>query len=314
MRKYIARRVFLIAPTLFIVTIIIFSLIRLIPGDVVTIMFEDLAYAADEDALREKLGLNKPIHVQYGEWMWGMVGGDFGESLYTGRPAIDMVKEKLPVTLELGIITILFSVTSGVSLGILAALRQDDWVDFVSRSTAIGFLAMPTFWIGTLVMILPAKYFGWSPNPVYVPFFDDPMANLKQFAVPALILGTHLGAPVMRMTRAMMLEVFRQDYVRTARAKGLAESGVVYRHALKNAMIPVITILGDQLELAIGGTVIMETIFQLPGMGGFLLGAITTRDYPLVQSLVIIIAVAVMIINLLVDLAYGWLDPRIRYG
>ncbi|MFN3975168.1 MAG: ABC transporter permease [Dehalococcoidia bacterium] len=312
MRDYLLQRLAVGAVTLWVISVVAFLVVRLLPGDVVSMMFEDLGYASSMEALRQKLGLDKPLVVQYGAWAGKMLRGDFGQSLWTQKPVVTMLKERLPVTLELGVFSIFIAVVWGVGLGVLSALRQDSVLDYIGRSTAILLLSLPAFWLGTLVWVLPSYYVGWSPSPEYRPFLRDPLGNLLQFSIPAAILGSHLGAPVMRMSRAMMLEVLRQDYIRTAWAKGLSERLVVMRHALKNALIPVITILGLQLANAIGGSVLMETIFQLPGMGSLVVTAVGKRDYVVVQELVLFFALVVLAVNLAVDIVYGWLDPRIR--
>lgn len=312
MRDYLLQRLAVGAITLWVISVVAFLVVRLLPGDVVSMMFEDLGYASSMEALRQKLGLDKPLVVQYGAWVGRMLRGDFGQSLWTQKPVVTMLKERLPVTLELGVFSIFIAIVWGVGLGLISALRQDAILDYIGRSTAILLLSLPAFWLGTLVWVLPAYYMGWSPSPEYRPFLRDPMGNLIQFSIPAAILGSHLGAPVMRMSRAMMLEVLRQDYIRTAWAKGLSERLVVVRHALKNALIPVITILGLQLANAIGGSVLMETIFQLPGMGSLVVTAVGKRDYVVVQELVLFFALVVLAVNLAVDIVYGWLDPRIR--
>jgi len=314
MRDYLIRRMLLLLPTLWLVSVGVFLIMRLIPGDVVTLMFEDLGYAPSMEAMRQKLGLDKPFYVQYFRWVNDLLHGRLGQSLWTQKPVAVYIRERLPVTLELGIISMLFSVGWGVGLGVLSALRQDTFLDYLGRSTAILFLSVPTFWLGTLVWVLPAFYLGWTPSAEYIPFTRDPVRNLLQFLLPAAILGTHLGAPVMRMTRAMVLEVLRQDYIRTAWAKGLSERAVVLRHALRNALIPVVTILGLQLAAAIAGSVILETIFQLPGMGSLIVTAVNKRDYTVVQALVLFFSLFVLLVNLAVDVTYGWLDPRIRMG
>ncbi|GBD11855.1 Glutathione transport system permease protein GsiC [bacterium HR23] len=312
MREYLLQRLAVGAITLWVISVVAFLVVRLLPGDVVSMMLEDLGYAHSMEALRQKLGLDKPILVQYGVWVGKMLRGDFGQSLWTQKPVVTMLKERLPVTLELALLSILIAIVWGVGLGLLSALRQDSLLDYLGRSTAILLLSLPAFWLGTLVWVLPSAYLGWSPSPEYRPFLQDPLGNLVQFIIPAGILGSHLGAPVMRMSRAMMLEVLRQDYIRTAWAKGLSERLVVMRHALKNALIPVITILGLQLANAIGGSVLMETIFQLPGMGSLVVTAVGKRDYVVVQELVLFFALVVLAVNLAVDIVYGWLDPRIR--
>jgi peptide/nickel transport system permease protein len=314
MRTYLMRRLLLMLPTLFLVSVLVFLIMRLIPGDVVTLMFEDLGYADSIAEMRHKLGLDLPMWKQYVRWIGELARGNFGESLWTQDSIGSKLATRLPVTLELSLLSLLIAVVFGGSIGILAAVRQDTILDYVGRSSAVIFLSMPTFWLGTLAIVLPSVYLGWSPSVFYIPFREDPLGNLEQFIVPAAILGSHLGAPIMRMSRAMMLEVLRQDYVRTAYSKGLTEMTVIFRHSLRNAVIPVITILGIQMSQAFGGSVIMETLFQLPGMGSLLIDTVTNRDYPMFQCLVLLLAVFVMLVNLLVDVTYGWIDPRIRSG
>lgn len=314
MRIYLMRRLFLMIPTLFLVSVLVFSIMRLIPGDVVSLMFEDLGYADSIEEMRQKLGLDLPMWQQYVRWIGELMQGNFGESLWTQDSIGSKLVTRLPVTLELSFLSILIAVVFGGSIGILAAVWQDKLLDYVGRSAAVMFLSMPSFWLGTLVIVLPSIYLGWSPNVFYIPLQEDPVANLQQFIVPAAILGSHLGAPIMRMSRAMMLEVLRQDYIRTAHAKGSSRRWVIWHHSLRNAIIPVVTILGVQMSQAFGGSVIMETLFQLPGMGSLLIETVANRDYPMFQSLVLLLAVFVMLVNLLVDIAYSWIDPRLRSG
>jgi peptide/nickel transport system permease protein len=311
-RKYLARRLLLMVPTLGVVSAMVFAIMRLIPGDVVGLMFQDLGYAPSLAAMRARLGLDLPFHTQYFHWLGDLLRGNLGESLWTQRSVLSLLGERLPVTLELSLLSIGFAVVYGGVTGILAAVRPDGWLDVTLRSVAMAFLSLPTFWLGTLVIVLPSLYLGWSPQIQLVPLAADPLGHLGQFALPAVILGSHLGAPVMRMSRAMMLEVIRQDYIRTAFAKGVAERRVILKHALRNAIIPTVTILGVQMSQAIGGSVIMETLFQLPGMGSLLVEAVAHRDYPMFQSLVLFLALFVMTVNLLVDLAYFAIDPRLR--
>ena len=313
MRQYVIKRLLLIIPTLFCITLIVFSLTRLIPGDVVQLMFQEQGYAKDLAAMRTLLGLNRPLHVQYFSWLGKALQGDLGTSLWTKNPVSSEILYRLPITIELGILAMLFAVCTAIPIGILAAVRQDTLRDYVARSVAIGGLSVPSFWLATIAIVLPAYHFGWTPPIQFVKFADSPREHLVQFLLPACILGLASGASVMRLTRAMMLEVLRQDYVRTAWSKGLRERGVVLKHALRNAIIPVITILGIQLAQVAGGTVIMESIFGLPGMGKFLFDALLQRDYPVVQGVNLLLAVIIVLMNLVTDLTYAWIDPRIRY-
>ena len=312
MTGYVARRLLLMVPTLFLVSVMVFLIMRLVPGDVVSLMFQDLGYAQSLAEMRARLGLDRPLHEQYLRWMADLVRGNLGESLWTQRAVATVLAERLPVTLELALLSIAFSVVYGGATGVIAAVRQDGPVDMTLRSLAMAFLSLPTFWLGTLAIVLPSLYLGWSPSIQLIGFSADPLGNLVQFAVPAVILGTHLGAPVMRMSRAMLLEAFRQDYVRTAWAKGLGVRRVILKHALRNAVIPTVTILGVQVSQAIAGSVILETLFGLPGMGSLLVEAIAYRDFPMFQSLVLCLALFVMAVNLLVDLACVVIDPRLR--
>jgi peptide/nickel transport system permease protein len=309
---YLARRLVLMVPTLAAVSVMVFVIMRLLPGDVVTLMFQDLGYAASLAEMRAKLGLDLPFHQQYARWLGGLLHGDLGQSLWTQRSVLSVLAERLPVTLELGLLSIGFAVVYGGITGVVAAVRHDQWADMTLRTVAMVFLSLPSFWLGTLAIVVPSIWLGWSPSLQLVPFAASPLENLVQFLLPAAILGSHLGAPIMRMTRAMMLEVFRHDYVRTAQAKGLAPRRVVLKHALRNAIIPSITILGVQTSQAIAGSVVMETLFQLPGMGSLLVESLAHRDFPMFQSLVLFLALFVMAVNLLVDLTYFVIDPRIR--
>jgi peptide/nickel transport system permease protein len=299
-------------PTLFFVSVMVFLIMRLIPGDVVSLMFQDLGYASSLGEMRARLGLDLPLLQQYLRWMAELLRGNLGESLWTQRTVVSVLAERLPVTLELSLLSILVSVVYGTTAGVVAAIRQDGTVDVTLRSLAMAFLSLPTFWLGTLAIVFPSLWFGWSPSIRLVGLAADPLGHLAQFALPAVILGTHLGAPVMRLTRAMLLEALRQDYVRTARAKGLAARRVVVKHALRNAVIPTVTILGVQVSQAFAGSVVLETLFGLPGMGSLLIEAIAYRDFPMFQALVLCLALFVMAVNLLVDLVCVVIDPRLR--
>jgi peptide/nickel transport system permease protein len=313
-KRYLVRRLALAIPTLFLVSVLVFALMRLMPGDVATRMVEGHAYAPTLAALRHDLGLDRPVHVQYLDWIGDIVlRGDFGHSYWTRQLIWNEFARRFPVTLELALLTILVSVALGVLVGIVSAVRQDSASDYVGRVLAILALSVPYFGLAVLVVVLPSIYFKWTPVWSYVPFTTDPLQNLKIMIVPALVFGVTRAGPVMRIMRSALLDVLRQDYIRTAWSKGLAERPIILRHALKNAMIPVISLIGLQVPLYIGGSVIIEAIFRLPGVGLFFFEALTRLDYPVVQSVNLIIAAMVVGLNLLVDLSYAFLDPRIRY-
>src|SRR4029450_6063865 len=313
MRQYVLKRLLLVVPTLLLVSIIVFSLNHMLPGDVVVLMFEEKAYAKDLETLRAKLGLDRPLYIQYFSWIGQVMGGDLGESLWTKRPVLEEIMRRLPVSLKLGAMAIIVALCIALPIGVLSAIRQDTLKDYAARSAAIVGLSVPPFWKATLVIVLPSVWFGWAPPLQFTPFSENPWQHLSQFILPAIILGIAPGASIMRLTRALMLEVLRQDYIRTAWSKGMREPRVVLKHALKNAIIPVITIVGIQVAEIASGTVIMETIFGLPGMGRFLVDAIFQRDYTVVQGVILLTSTITVVINLLVDLTYAQLDPRIRY-
>ena len=313
MRTYILQRLVVAIPSLLIASLIVFVLPRLIPGDVVQLMLEEKAYGKDLDELRAKLGLDRPIPVQYVQWMGRIARGDLGESLWTRRPVLGELARRLPVTLVLGVMSIVVAILIGIPIGILAAVRPDGALDFLARSGAILGLSIPAFVMAIVVILLPAIWWGWTPMGRFVELSKDPAGYVLQFLLPALILGIASAAGIMRLTRGMLLEVLRQDYVRTAWAKGLRERVVVLKHSLKNAVIPVVTVLGLQVAQIAGGAVIIETIFGLPGMGQFLVDAILQRDYPVIQGINLLVVMMIIATNLLVDLCYALLDPRIRY-
>lgn len=318
MRNYIIRRLLLLIPTALLVTIIVFCLVRFIPGSVIDLMARQMIAAENPEAaaesIRQALGLDVPIYVQYGRWLGGVIRGDFGTSLWTGRSIGGQIMEKLPVSAELGVLAIVIALLIAIPVGILSAIRQETWVDYLTRGIAILFISVPVFWVATMVVVYGSIWLRWTPPMGYIPLFKDPLANLKQFMVPAVILGMALSGETMRMLRTTMLEVLRQDYIRTAWAKGLKERTVVMRHALKNALIPVVTIVGLQLPIVIGGAVIIETVFGLPGIGRYFVEALFQRDYPIVSAINLVVAVFVMLCNLAVDITYAYLDPRIQYG
>ena len=318
MRAYIIRRLLLVIPTLFILSVLVFLSVRFIPGDVIDIMASRTAFTGgqlDRAAIEQRLGLDVPIHVQYGGWIGGiLLRGTLGESLLGGWRIEERMLGRLPVTIELGVLAILIGLVIALPVGIYSAIRQDTAADYVGRSIAIIGLATPNFWLALMVMIYPAIWWGWSPTMEWIPLTEDPLGNLGMLLIPSLILGTAMAAATMRMTRTMMLEVLRQDYIRTAWSKGLNERVVIVRHAVKNALIPVVSLIGLQLPILIGGSVIMENIFNLPGLGNLMLLALTDRDYPVVSGVNLVFGTAVVLLNLLIDLLYPYLDPRVRYG
>ncbi len=319
MRAYLIRRLLLFIPTLLLLSILVFLSVRFIPGDVVDTMVSNLlALGAgvniDRDAVERMLGLDQPVYVQYGRWIGGiLLRGTLGNSLLGDWSVEGAIMDRLPVTIELGVLSLVIGLLIAVPVGIYSAIRRNTATDYVGRSIAIIGLATPNFWLAIMVMIYPAIWWGWSPPMELIPFTEDPLGNLEVFLIPSLILGTALSAATMRMTRTMMLEVLRQDYIRTAWSKGLKERVVVMRHAFKNALIPVVSLVGLQLPIIVGGAVIMENIFNLPGLGRLMLLALTDRDYPVVSGINLFFGTAVLMLNLVVDLTYAYLDPRIRY-
>src|SRR5262249_1459600 len=301
MREYFLKRLLLMVPTLILVTIFVFLLMHLHSGDVVIQMLEGYAYADTVEALRHELGLDKPLHEQYLAWIGGVLRGDLGRSLWTKESILAEFARRFPVTLELTLLTIIISVTFGIGVGIISAIRQETWIDYLGRVIAIMALAMPVFWLAILVVVLPSIYWRWTPLWTYVPLTTDPLENLKILIFPAVVFGVSRAGPIMRVMRSSMLEVQRQDYIRTAWSKGLPERRVILKHAIKNALIPVVSIIGLQIHFYLGGSVIIETIFRLPGMGSFFVEALIRRDYPVVQSINLIGATFGLLLNLIVD-------------
>ncbi len=329
MQAYIIRRVLLIIPTLIIVTILVFLVVRFVPGSVLDLMVSDhatesgVSFDVLKKNLEVSLGMDVPVYVQYGRWVGilpqkdggfhGILEGSLGNSLWTQRNIVSEISARIPISLELGIIALVTAILVAFPIGIYSAIRQDTIGDYMGRSIAIILIAVPSFWIGTLVFILPSIWWKWTPPIEYIPITKDFGRNVVQFIIPGLIMGSQMAGGTMRMTRTMMLEVLRQDYIRTAWSKGMKERAVIIRHALKNAMIPVVTIIGGQIPVLIGGSVIMEQIFVLPGIGRYMLDAIGQRDYPIISGVNLMMASVVMVAILLTDMSYAWLDPRIRY-
>ncbi len=318
MRNYIIRRAFLIIPTLFFVSLVVFLTIRVIPGSVVDLIVMQhptggTGEAIDVTAIRHSLGLDVPAYTQYGRWIGAMFKGDFGSSMWTYRRLSSELADRLPITFELGLLAFVIAQCIAIPIGLLSAVRQDSVGDFLGRSFAILSLSVPGFWLGTMVMVFPSIWWQWSPPMKVIRFGQDPLGNLGEFLIPAVLMGLAMSGTTMRMLRTTMLEVLRQDYVRTAWSKGLRERIVVLRHGLRNALIPVVTVISGQIPVMIGGAVIMEQIFNLPGMGRLFLDSINRRDYPFISGINMFLAAAGMIIILLTDLSYAYLDPRIRY-
>ncbi|SVA95953.1 uncharacterized protein METZ01_LOCUS148807 [marine metagenome] len=320
MKQYIARRFLYGILTVFLVSLLIFALMRIAPGDVALMIAEQNSGGEGSDItpekleeIREALGLNDPLHVQYFKWITNFVQGDWGRSLFTQRDVFDEFKLKFPVTLELVILSQIIAIVLGIPAGILMAIKQDSWIDYVLRIVSLAGLSLPSFWSATLLLLGGAYFFMWNPELGKHEITEEPIANLRQYFWPAIMLGYISAATKSRMMRSTMLEVLRQDYIRTAKSKGLSAYVVTARHAMKNSLIPVVTVIGITTALALGGSVVMERVFSLPGIGNFILEGMLSRDFPVVQSIVLFFAMAVILVNLLVDLSYGWFDPRVRY-
>lgn len=318
MRQYVVRRLLLFFPAVVGATLVVFVLVRIMPGDVAMLYLVGPGGAGAIDpaqvtALREQLGLNRPWPAQYAEWIWGVVRLDLGESYWTRRPVAVEIADRFPATLELALLSMLIGILIAAPTGILSAVRQDTWVDYLFRIVSIGGISLPNFWIGTLVLIFLVRLFRWTPPSGLVSPFENPWVNFQQIIFPALIMGYYWSAVLSRMVRSSMLEVLRQDFIKTARAKGLRERVVISRHALRNAVLPVITIIGIQFGIMLGGIVIMEDLFTLPGVGRFMLQSLTYRDYTVLQAVVVFITLAYLAVNFLVDIAYALIDPRIKY-
>jgi peptide/nickel transport system permease protein len=327
MRAYIIRRLLLTIPTLFVVTLVIFFGIRIIPGDLIDIMISEMGTSIGEIGradIEKELGLDVPIFIQYGRWIGvvpnaeglvnGLLQGDLGNSLWTKSPVSYEITPRWPVTLELGIMGMIISILIAMPIGILSAVRQNSWGDHLGRSFAVTTMSVPDFWLGTMVVVFPSIWWAWSPPLIITRFTEDPIENLQMFLIPAIVLGITFTGVLMRLTRTAMLDVLRQDYIRTAWSKGLRERVVIIRHGLKNALIPVVTLIGMRVPILIGGTVIIERIFGLPGLGRLLVDNVTLRDYPIVTAVSLLYAIITLLSNLVVDLTYGFLNPKIRYN
>jgi peptide/nickel transport system permease protein len=315
MRRYIVGRLLLMIPTLIGVAILTFVIMRAVPGDIVALRYAGSSVPQEIiDQERHILGLDKPMWAQFVDWMTSISRGDLGQSLWTGHSVIEEVQVRMPLSIELAILATLFAVALAIPLGVVAAVKQDSWIDYAIRVFSIGGLAMPSFWIGIMMVLVTLTLWGWAPPVVFTPLFDDPIANLAGLILPAIAVGYRYSAVSMRMTRSTVLEVLREDYVRTARAKGLRETLVVVRHALRNALLPVVTVVSLEFAFLIGGLVVTEQVFNLNGIGKLLVDAVAHRDYPLIQALVLLLAAVFVIVNFVVDMIYVVLDPRIRYS
>jgi peptide/nickel transport system permease protein len=315
-RAYIIKRFLLFPPTLAIVTLLVFLIMWIVPGDAAIAILgsEGGINVEDLEKLRKELGLDRPVYVQYGDWMWDLVRGDFGKSVYYKIPVMDELQDRFLVTMELAIIAIAISVALAIPIGVLSAVKQDTALDYVVRLFTITGIALPSFWVGILIVAALSYGFDWLPPLGYATLWENPLKNLQQLVFPAAALAFQEMAFTARITRSTMLEVLRDDYMRTARAKGLSEMAVVGRHALKNALLPPLTISGWQFGRLLGGVVVIETIFVIPGVGSSLISAIAHRDYTMIQAIMVMVAGLILSLNLIIDLLYGWLDPRIRYG
>lgn len=321
MQRYLARRFALFLPTLLLASIIVFLVMRVMPGDVALLILGGGGEGGgiyQEEALKQlraTLGLNDPLVVQYGKWLWSMVNGTFGgKSLIDERLVRSIIAERFPVTILLALYSIAVAVVVSVPLGIVSALKQDKWPDYVVRIATVAGLALPTFWIGLLIIVGLVIFFKWVPPIIYYHPWENPWEHLQLMIWPTLVLAWHLSSYIARMTRSSLLEVLRQDYIRTAHSKGLSQQLVIYRHALRNALIPVVTVAGLYLGVLLGGTVIMETIFSLPGIGSEMVKSVSTRNYPVTQTLAMIFIFTMLSVNLLVDISYAYIDPRIKYS
>ena len=309
----------LFVPTLLGVALVIFILLRILPGDVAVQILAgpngEAEYTQEDvDRLRERYGLNDPIYVQFVNWVWDFARFDLGNSYATNRPVWGELKRQFPVTLQLAVLTAIVVTVIAIPIGIIAAVRQDGWLDFILRTFAIVGLAMPSFFVGLLVILGLSVYVGWLPPVAFTSLWDDPITSIQQLLLPAVALGFSSNGLLLRITRTQLLEVLREDYVRTARAKGLTERVVIMKHAVRNALLPVVTVGGTQIGFLFSGTIVIETLFNIPGLGRGLINALNTRDLPVIQIYIMYFALVALVANLLVDLTYAWLDPRIRYA
>ena len=317
MTTYVIRRLLLVVPTLLILTVLVFMLVRFLPGNIIDMMESDLEaldWQLDREGFLRLMGLDVPFYVQYVRWIGGMfLHGTLGDSLFAGHTVDQKILAALPVTVQLGAMSFVLAQLIALPVGIYSAIRQDTPADYVARTIAIIGMATPNFWLALMVMIYPTIWWGWAPPVEYIPFTENPMGSIGMLIIPSVIVGTAMSAGTMRLTRTMMLEVLRQDYVRTARSKGLKERVVIYRHSVKNALIPIVTVVGGQIPILVGGSVIIENIFVLPGLGRLFVDALAQRDYPMVSGINLFFGTVILLNNLFIDLLYPFVDPRVRY-
>jgi len=316
MRQYLIRRILLMIPTLLGVAMLIFLLMRVVPGDIVLMKHSLEGLSTSQEFLnqeRAKFGLDKPLWYQFGKWLWDILRGDFGVSMWTGRPIIYELSLRFQLSIQLAFMAMFLSTILAIPLGMIAALKQDTWVDYMIRVFSIAGLATPAFWLGIIIIMFLLILFKWLPPMEFTPLWKDPWANLAQLIFPALAVGYRYSAMVVRMTRSTMLEVLREDYIRTARAKGLYKKVILVRHALKNALLPVVAIIGLELAFLLGGLVVTEQVFNLNGLGLYLVQSIQRRDYNVTQTLVVLASFFFVFINFFLDILFSWLDPRVRY-
>jgi len=316
MLRYVAQRLLMMIPTLLGVAILVFLMLRAMPGDIVEVMLRGEGTAVPQDVIdaeRQRLGLDQPIYVQFMKWFGGVVQGNFGYSMWTGNPVAHEIAIRLELSLQVAIMATVLAVLIAIPLGTLSALYKDSWIDQLVRLVSIGGLAVPSFWLGMIIILVLVTVFHWHPPLTFTPFYEDPLRNLSQLVWPALAVGYRYSAVATRMMRSTLLEVLQEDYIRTARAKGVYERMIVVRHALRNAMLPVVTVIGLEFAFLIGGLVVTEQVFNLNGIGKLFVEAVTRGDYTMVQALVLLVAVTFIVVNFVIDLAYAWLDPRIHY-
>ena len=319
MQAYVVKRLLLFIPTLFLVSLIAFGIMRILPGDPALVILvgesgEGNFTEEELNALRKRLGTDKPIHEQYVRWAWGALRLDFGDSFWYNRPVTNDIKFRFPVTLQLTVMALIASMLVAVPLGVMSAVKQDTWVDHAAKLITVMGVTMPGFWVGILLVFMLSEVFNWLPPLGYALLWEEPRKNMEQLIFPALALGYFNLAFTARITRSAMLEVLREDFIRTARAKGLRETVVIFRHALKNAVLPVITVSGFQFAGLLGGAVLIEKVFLVPGVGQALLEGIQHRDFNVIQAIIVVSATIILALNLVIDLLYGWINPRVRYG
>jgi peptide/nickel transport system permease protein len=321
MYKYMIRRVLLLVPAFIIITTIIFGMVRLMPGTIVDIRIGKIEAVGggfrvspeERQKIIGALGLDVPVYIQYLRWLADIVRGDFGFSLGRDLPVAEMVAQKVPVTLELALLALFIAILIAVPVGVYSSIRQDSIGDYIGRGIAVSFISLPSFWVGLLVVVLPSIWWGWSPPVEYPSLFQKPIENLTYMWIPAAVVGLFIQGAIMRTLRTTILDVMRQDYVRTAWSKGLKEGIVMFRHVLRNGLIPVVTVIGLQAPYLIGGTIVIERIFLIPGLGNMLVSGIFERDYTVISGASLFFTFFILIVNLLTDLSYAFLDPRVRY-